>query len=166
MRSACARAPPHPSHLICARCPSPETALGKAAEREPREKGERRALRNVGKEFTVQQEEAGERQSKAYLPSVAWELGGLLLGFRPSFKPRHMGCWQMSWCPLLRADVRRLALAGLFLLLTPSPSPSRGRVCFRIQVSGVRWLFGFEGVGGAFSEDDRVLLLPFLLPLL
>jgi hypothetical protein len=23
----------------------------------------------------------------------------------------------------------------------------------------VRWLFGFEGVGGAFSEDDRLLLL-------
>lgn len=105
-----------PPHLICARCPSPETALG----RPPRGNRGGREKRNVGKELQFSRQR-GRASSTC--------VGGLLLGFRPSFKPRHMG-WQMS------VPLQGRGVAGLLTV--------RG-ACPHTALQGA-WLFGFERV--------------------
>lgn len=106
-----------PSHLRP--LPVSRNSAWQAAEREPRREGGREA-RNVGKELQFSRQR-GRASSTC--------VGGLLLGFRPSFKPRHMG-WQMS-VPLQGGGV-----AGLLTV--------RG-ACPHTALQG-GWLLGFERV--------------------
>lgn len=106
-----------PSHLRP--LPVSRNSAWQAAEREPSREGGREA-RNVGKELQFSRQR-GRASSTC--------VGGLLLGFRPSFKPRHMG-WQMS------VPLQGRGVAGLLTV--------RG-ACPHTALQG-GWLLGFERV--------------------